>query len=236
MDYEHLVVNGEVVQSLCCDRIANAISELFMAWQYANTSNRDIWDFAVEVDLLRSLGANRTDFRFLMSQGFVRHGIEVKARSPRRHFRESDEMVFRQTSAFVLTEAGHDFASDFVSKDSCEHRLSDDLPENVCNCRARTKVSVIPVWDVDRHELTIGGELVKRFKWRATNQELILATFQEECWSARIDDPLPPRPNQDPKRRLHDTIKCLNRKQVNKLVKFHGDGTGKGVLWEHPNR
>ena len=64
------------------------------------------------------------------------------------------------------------------------------------------------------------------------NQEAILAAFQEDGWPARIDDPLPPVAETDPKRRLSDTIKCLNRKQQNALVRFSGDGTGEGVLWD----
>ena len=40
------------------------------------------------------------------------------------------------------------------------------------------------------------------------------------------------RSEQDPKRRLSDTTKCLNRKQTNELIRFRGDGTGEGVTWE----
>ena len=36
---------------------------------------------------------------------------------------------------------------------------------------------------------------------------------------------------QDPKQRLHDTIKCLNRRQLNCLIQFGGDGTSEGVIW-----
>ena len=56
--------------------------------------------------------------------------------------------------------------------------------------------------------------------------------FEEEGWPAKIDDPLAPQSQQDPKRRLHDTIKCLNRNQKNELLHFRGDGTGEGILWE----
>ncbi len=56
--------------------------------------------------------------------------------------------------------------------------------------------------------------------------------FEEENWPRRIDDPLFPEVEICPKRRLHDTIKCLNRRQENKIVRFRGDGTGTGVLWE----
>ena len=48
----------------------------------------------------------------------------------------------------------------------------------------------------------------------------------------RIDDPLSPKLDQDPKRRLHDTINSLNRNQKRPLVRFLGDGSGQCVRWE----
>jgi hypothetical protein len=63
-------------------------------------------------------------------------------------------------------------------------------------------------------------------------QEAILMAFEEEKWPPRIDDPLPGNADLLPKRRLHDTIKSLNRNQKNCLVRFMGDGTGEGVRWE----
>ena len=87
-------------------------------------------------------------------------------------------------------------------------------------------------WDAEGRELRIGGRLVKRFKWPATNQETVLAAFEEEGWRRRIDDPLPPVPDQLSTRRLSETIKQLNRHQKNALIRFRGDGTGEGVTWE----
>jgi hypothetical protein len=77
---------------------------------------------------------------------------------------------------------------------------------------------------------------VKQFKVPAPNQEIILAAFEEENWTARIDDPLVPHPAIDSKRRLHDTINSLNRNQKNPLLRFLGDGNGEGICWErsHP--
>jgi hypothetical protein len=63
-------------------------------------------------------------------------------------------------------------------------------------------------------------------------QEAILMAFEEEQWPPRIDDPLPGHPDLLPKRRLHDTIKSLNRNQKNSLIRFMGDGTGEGIRWE----
>jgi hypothetical protein len=92
--------------------------------------------------------------------------------------------------------------------------------------------SLVIDWDPEVRKLLLNGRLVKRFKWPAINQEAVLNAFQEEGWPSRIDDPLPPQPDQDSKRRLSDTIKCLNRKQTNPLIHFRGDGTGEGVVWE----
>jgi hypothetical protein len=60
----------------------------------------------------------------------------------------------------------------------------------------------------------------------------VLTAFQEEGWPEWIADPLPPEPGQDAKRRLNDTIKRLNDNQQVQLIRFRGDGTGQGVLWE----
>lgn len=97
----------------------------------------------------------------------------------------------------------------------------------------RTKPQALrPIWDPERRELRVGEMVVKRFRQPAQNQELILTVFEEDGWPERIDDPLPPDPVRDPKERLHDVIKKLNRAQDVALIRFHGDGTGTGVLWE----
>ena len=55
--------------------------------------------------------------------------------------------------------------------------------------------------------------------------------FEEEEWPPRVDDPLPPQRDLEPKRRLHDTLRSLNRHQQNTLIRFKGDGTGEGIRW-----
>ena len=86
-----------------------------------------------------------------------------------------------------------------------------------------------PVWDREKRELRLDGKVIKRFKWPAGNQERVLNAFEDQGWPMFISDPLDIDPKICPKRRLHDTLKCLNRKQLSKSVKFRGDGTGKGV-------
>ena len=91
--------------------------------------------------------------------------------------------------------------------------------------------SAVPSWDAARRELRVGPALVKRFKQRAPNQQMILDAFEEEGWPPLIDDPLPPKIDQDTKRRLHCTIDNLNRAHERPLIHFHGGGNGQSIGW-----
>ncbi len=126
-----------------------------------------------------------------------------------------------------MTTAGIDFAHEIEL-----NRHPTETDASVRSLDVPEPKSVTPHWNAERHELKVNRQLVKRFRWPACNQETVLMAFEEEGWPDRIDDPLPPQPEQDSKRRLHDTIKCLNRNQINQALRFHGDGTGEGVLWE----
>lgn len=92
-------------------------------------------------------------------------------------------------------------------------------------------VAATPRWDPNRRELWLDGMLVKRFRQPAPNQEKILSAFQEEGWPPSIDDPLSQNPEQNPKRRLNQTIRNLNRFHQTSLIRFGGDGTGECVMW-----
>jgi hypothetical protein len=135
-------------------------------------------------------------------------------------------LTFHRRTCFILSETGVKFAR------SLEQQQKDSEP-NGREARLNSKApNLKPHWDPIRQELTLDDRVVKRFKVPAQNQELVLAVFQEEGWPLRIDDPLPYQGDQDPKRRLHDTINALNRRQVNELLRFLGDGKGSGIRWE----
>src|SRR5688572_13375378 len=95
---------------------------------------------------------------------------------------------------------------------------------------ALPKLTDQPSYDPALRELWLGDQLVKRFRVPAANQELVLKVFEEEGWPRRIDDTLPPH-GIDSHERLHDTIKSLNKSQINRLIKFSGDGKGQGIIW-----
>ena len=215
------------------NRLSDALAELLKAFEYAGDTRRGVWDFAVEASLLRRIGLTPSDFRWLTCKGYVEHARDVtESDSKSRNFVPDAELAFTKRSCFVLTAEGAAFARHLLYGDAehngepALHLLHDE----------RVSTPPTPTWDANLHELTVGLVLVKRFKWPALNQETLLAAFQEEGWPLRIDDPLAPQPEQDSKRRLHDTIKSLNRNQRHRLLRFKGDGTGEGVRWEFSAR
>lgn len=205
---------------------------LLDAWDYAQDVKLDVWDFAVELDVLRNAGLGTSDLRWLLCKGYVRHAVEIPAeRQDSRMFRPLGRLTVTDKTCFVLTEFGQQAA---VSA-SAPQRM---IPKH-SNIRAGAKAVetepscvVFPRWDRDSRELSVGKALVKRFRVPAENQELVLAAFEEDGWPPFIDDPLSPLPGLDCKRRLHDTINRLNRNQKQPLIRFRGHGNGCMVRWE----
>ncbi|HEX7449147.1 MAG TPA: hypothetical protein VF306_16455 [Pirellulales bacterium] len=242
---------GEIVLP---DRVVRAMASLLESHDYARDLNCDAWDFAVELSALRRLGVTNGDCRWLAGKKLVQHAVELTMQGePVRTFRQGGVLMFGKRTCFLLTELGEQFARKLAREtpparlatygNSQASPLSDGAvsvvgPASLSAAQAAgangdlLERSLKPVWDRDRQQLRVGKRIVKEYKVPAANQEVILAAFQEEHWPPRIDDPLPPHPDQDPKRRLHDTINSLNRNQRQSLLKFLGDGSGQGIRWE----
>ncbi len=239
-------VNQEPSIGVLPPRIRPALHMLMEARQYAEQTSGDRWDFAVELEQLTTLGLIPNDFRWLVRNELVEHQREVTLETDDgRAFRPSGDLSFPDRTCFVLTDIGISYAQECcggtTSYDSVKLIRVDSGNENGSKRNAINPPStngislsepVRPAWDSERRLLRFNGMPVKHFKWTAQNQEAILTAFEEEGWPPRIDDPLPPHDEQDSKRRLSDTIKCLNRKQDNSIIHFRGDGTGEGIIWE----
>jgi hypothetical protein len=173
-----------------------------------NSCKEDPWQFAVEIQSLRAAGLTNCALRVLLHQGHIEHAEELPpGRRKARAFRKLAPLALGERTCFVLTPAG------------ARHASAAAAPAR-------------PHWQRERRRLSFAGQLVKVYRQVAFTQVTVLAAFQEEDWPERIDDPLPRAPGQDPSRRLADTIKNLNRHQVNRLIRFSADGTGRGVCWE----
>jgi hypothetical protein len=198
--------------------------------------NTSVWEFAIELRCLHRLNVSNSDLRWLVATGLISHSIETTSPSDaERHFKQPARLILCRTTCFVLTPEGAalgravwDFDAPSTAAEGIFLR-----PESTSLSLAPPLRPLVPTWDRVRQELRVGSIIVKRYRVPASSQEAILAAFEEESWPPRIDDPLPPRSDQSPKRRLQETIKSLNRNQKNQLIRFLGDGTAQGVLWEY---
>jgi hypothetical protein len=200
---------------------------LLEAVESAKELEHEVWDFAVEFPILRNAGLTSNNLRWLLCMGYLEQAIETtRPQATQRTFQRAGNLMLSERSCFVLTPAGMDLARGRVP---VPHKHGRPSPPPVS---ADPRPATLPRWDSERRELRWGPKLVKRFRIPALNQELILAAFEEEGWPHHLDDPLPTSSNYDAKQRLQDTIKRLNRHQVNRLIHFRGDGSGTGVTWE----
>jgi hypothetical protein len=203
---------------------------LLQAHEYVLDLCQDCWGFAVEIQALQDAGMTKSDLRWLRSKGYVDHAIEVTTLDDSsRVFQPALNLRFGKRTCFALTPSGVAYAEELWE------RTGRAVERAVIRETAPVLASVrpgIPVWDRDRQELRLGVVVIKRFKAPAPNQEAVLSAFEEEGWPIRVDDPIPPHRDQDPKRRLHDTITALNRNQRHYALRFTGDGSGRGVRWE----
>jgi len=221
-----MIQHNEIPRSLF-----SVLEMLLQAYDYA--SDGDHWMYAVEMDHLHTIGATVNDLRWLAQVGVVEHAQEVTAPGyDGREFCKTGNMTLSPRSCFVLTDDGLHLARHLRCrmKDVQSAALTAERLTDVAQRSAITRASK-PHWDAAQRQLWFASAIVKQFRWKAQNQERILLAFQEDGWPRVIDDPLCPAPGQDPKRRLHDTIKGLNRNQQNRLVSFHGNGDGQTIRW-----
>jgi hypothetical protein len=215
-----------------------------MARHYAEETDRDQWEFAVTISELLRVGVSESDLRWLVCRGYIEHAKEVLSISSERKYDHCVSLRFCKRTAFIVTEAGVKFGNESPERFYHRNGASDvrakwDIDSSRLSVQTLIQEgpsvangNILPKWDRDRRELRFSGQLVKVFKLPSPMQERILIAFEEEHWPPRIDDPLPVHPDLDAKRRLHDTIKGLNRNQKSNLIRFLGDGTGEGIRWE----
>ena len=203
---------------------------LYMAYQMAKRHARDVWDFSVEISEFGDQG--RHLLRELACERYILHQREIESNDPdaKRRFEPEGELVLSERSCFVITDEGISELNRLEASGT-----TPTLPPSLEIDGVHTPIIPIttlrPRWDEQQRKLFLGNELVKHFNWPAPNQELIIKAFEEQGWPERIDDPLPVNPDVNAKVRLHDTIKCLNRKRKCKKIKFCGDGTGQGIIF-----
>jgi len=192
-----------------------ALRILLDAWDNAAQFQRHVWEFAVDVNRLQALGVTPEEIRWLIENKYVHHALELTGSAPARQVVEpANPSVLADNSRFVLTAASI---------------------EALRKLESQTSVSPprLPHYAVELRELRLERELVKRFRQPAPKQHGLLSAFEEQHWPPRIENPLDPHPaDAAAKLSLNRAIQRLNRCQKTPLIRFRGDGTGMGVIWE----
>jgi len=210
---------------------------LWRGFDYARDLGAAKWEFAVDKNDLNQAGLSAIDLRWLIARGYIELAPYSSPNDKQTRFADAIQSFHGNQASFVLTNLGLELAYEVLlqtvnARPSIVSEYASDLHVPGCAAAAPSRAQTFPTWDHVCRELRCGESLIKHFRWAAVNQETILMAFEEEGWPTHIDDPLPPKLNQNPKIRLHDTIKCLNRNHENRLIHFSGDGTGEGVLWK----
>jgi hypothetical protein len=202
------------------------LQNLFRLNAYAKQNRMSLNHFAVPMSDFQLWGHSEMQLRVLVMEGVLLHLRETTVHTSRsRQFEKGGLHSFGKTSCFLLSDTQDETLGGLLASNEIEYRGHAATP-------ALDLASTLPIWDPRKRKLMFYGMLVKHFRCPAHNQETILSAFQEEEWLPRISDPLPPISSSDSKQRLHDTIRSLNRNQANPLIKFGGDGTGEGIVWE----
>jgi len=231
--------NAPIVQAeeaVTSPRVRVAILQLADAHEYSLTMQADLWEYAVEIDSLLVDGLTTSDLRWMVHNGYAEHACETtRARDAARKFCSRSNLGFTKRTCFVLTEAGAQLAAGWRSGPTLN--VSERPSLTICAASAAPQGGrTVPSWDAVRRVLQVDGVVVKKFKVPSASQECILTAFEEEGWPAAIEDPLPACAEQDPRRRLRNTIQSLNANQKVRLLHFAGDGRGDHILWDLADR
>jgi len=226
--------NGVLVPAALSAPVRVAFAQLLEVHELARASGHKASDFAAEITNLTELGITPSVLRWLVCRGYAKCLREVpQSADKERRFEPVDNLALSSQSCFVLSRKGMLFARAILELSGTDPAGGAPEEGNFSGSEQR-RSGLAPRWDAKRRELRLARRLLKRFRVPAPNQEAVLAAFQEEGWPNCIDDPLPPKGDLSPKRRLHDTIKALNRKHRQRppLVHFLGNGTGENIVWE----
>jgi hypothetical protein len=204
--------------------VQRALASLLEGHEYAQDLHVSPWEFAVEITTLVAEGCTPNTLRWLVRRGYAEHaGVSAEGAQARGDMGR----VLPEGACLVLTELG---AS--VARSTWPPASLGDAPGP--NGQGRVAANrEVPVWDSAHGELRFRGRLVRRFRNAASNQRTVLDAFQSRGWPEWLQDPLPAPENQriNLKRRLHDTIKNLNREHEASGLHFHAADSGRAVGW-----
>jgi hypothetical protein len=178
------------------------------------------------ISQLYERGVTNDVLLWLLYQGHIQHYLCKPLQGWSNGSMSAASLVFEQTSRFFLTDTGVTFTRALRRHDSANGCAVHYLSEHFVLGR------FTPRYDAANRLFTWGVHLLKRFRSPSANQEACLIAAERLGWPEWMNDPLPRVTGTNPKARLHDTVKDLNRRQREYLVHMKCDGTGRRWGWE----
>lgn len=183
----------------------------------ADAGGRDVWQYAVPIDVLRNhLGLTNGDLQWLISEGLVDHGVESRRRRGRmRAFRRGIPLNPTSGVCFVIRRAGL--------------RLTRQLCAAVRS--HGSAAALTPEWDSTTGALTFAGAQVKILPASATSQRKVLEKCQKENWSQTVESPFADLPAAKRGHYLSQVLDHLNHGQHETRVHFSSLEKGLRLRW-----
>ena len=183
----------------------------------------------VSASYLRSLGIRGYILLWMLYQGHIEQVDPVNGPHSEMDGKQGGlSLRTLASSSFQMTASGEAFANVFL----WEELLNDDDTVHAATVDMIPVGDLLPHYDRGNRIFRWGAHVLKTFAQPSVNQVLLLSAAEEMQWVKWFDDPLPRKRGKNPKVRLHDTIKDLNRRQSPFLIQFKGDGTGTRFGWE----
>jgi hypothetical protein len=197
------------------------------AFNCAVQLNVSPWQFAVPAVSLRAQGLDETDLRFLCASGLAESGVEEMTPDSReREFRPLANLAMPESACLIATPQGLECS--LGGPGSPEHVIVNGRP----HAPAPDAAPQTPSWIRKTGKLWWGNRVIKSLRRHAKRQRLVLAAFEEAGWPRRIDDPLPRDAGVNPKERLRQTVRHLNKRNAFRAIEFRVDEDYRGIHWE----
>src|SRR3569833_1322486 len=143
----------------CLAHLRSAMLELLKAYDYARDSQRDIWQFGVNLASLQRYDLTETDCRWLVTMGYAEHAREItRQNDSTRQFRCAVNLSFSRRTCLTLTDFGASMIREIVG---LQHVASTAAHVAVAH---HGHLDPRPHRDIERHALRLFGKVVRRFK------------------------------------------------------------------------
>src|SRR5258708_5241348 len=112
------------------ERLRAGLAELLEAFQFAQDTHCNVWNFSIELSELQKAALSGTHLRYLMLAGHVEHGLERRPRGRQlRSMQRVKWLRFGERSCFILTPSGVELAR-AICRDSAEPKLAGGAEQN----------------------------------------------------------------------------------------------------------